>query len=427
MLSDDDVLTFENQNISEVQIKTEVNDDKENKSDAMILNSSLNSSSVAGLELAQDSGEKSILSEEKMSDDAEYLSTVLIQAEDFGGSLALPHYGFRRPSADYFNSNLMLHNFVISDITGTRNNVYFYDERGQGKGADALCSIRMRYHLRKIREYHSQGVEPQLSLSLLDNCVGQNKSHVVMQFMCLLSVLFYKVVGLMYFLPGHSHMIPDRVVGSCKRAIKGLNLFTPTQIVEQCRRVKGVFPEYLQGNDSDKPFRVNWGVKLAKYFKSLPSGYKANFFFEFSNGYVVYRRLASSPDEEALSHKMIDITDEIRSAILLDFFGVREVSKLALRHLTLPDNPGRKLKETKLKSVSKKYFSIPKMYLNYYPKYKGNDKSDADQKSVVKNNRKRKRNSQNSVKKLKRKVGRPKKLPSPITGMKSLTKYFRLE
>ena len=38
------------------------------------------------------------------------ISGVALQAEDYGGSIALPHYGFRRPSADYFNSNLMCYN-----------------------------------------------------------------------------------------------------------------------------------------------------------------------------------------------------------------------------------------------------------------------------------------------------------------------------
>ena len=76
-------------------------------------------------------------------------SLVQIQAEDYGGSIALPHYGYKRPSADYFNSNLMAYNFVVSDISADKNIVYYYDERHQGKGADALCSLRMRYHLRK--------------------------------------------------------------------------------------------------------------------------------------------------------------------------------------------------------------------------------------------------------------------------------------
>ena len=34
-------------------------------------------------------------------------TSIQLQAEDYGGSIALPHYGFKKPSADYFNSNLM--------------------------------------------------------------------------------------------------------------------------------------------------------------------------------------------------------------------------------------------------------------------------------------------------------------------------------
>ncbi|CAK9266760.1 unnamed protein product [Sphagnum jensenii] len=55
---------------------------------------------------------------------------IQIQIEDFDGSFSLPFYGHQRPSADYFNSNLMMQNFIISDITANRNNVLIYDERG---------------------------------------------------------------------------------------------------------------------------------------------------------------------------------------------------------------------------------------------------------------------------------------------------------
>ena len=155
----------------------------------------------------------------------------------------MPHYGFRRPSADYFNSNLMGYNYVVSDISSGKNHVFFYDERHQGKGADALCSLRMRYHLQRTREARAGGIMKKLCMSLLDNCVGQNKSQVVMQFYCMLSIIFYDKVALLFFLPGHSHMIPDRVVAYCKCAIKNLNLYTLGQIASECNKVKNVAAE----------------------------------------------------------------------------------------------------------------------------------------------------------------------------------------
>ena len=152
----------------------------------------------------------------------------------------------------------MLHNFAIADITFEKKFVYFFDERSQGKGADAPYSPRIRCHLRKIREYQRNNGEPRLCMSLLDNCCGQNKAQVVMQSMGLLSIVFYKV-GLMYFLPGLSHMLPDRVVGYCERTIAGYNIYKPSKIVEFCSKIHGVFPEYLQGISSRgrQPFRVN--------------------------------------------------------------------------------------------------------------------------------------------------------------------------
>ncbi|EGZ21046.1 hypothetical protein PHYSODRAFT_492251, partial [Phytophthora sojae] len=44
---------------------------------------------------------------------------------DYGGGISMPYYALCRPSADYFNSNLMIQNFVIADITNEQNNVYF--------------------------------------------------------------------------------------------------------------------------------------------------------------------------------------------------------------------------------------------------------------------------------------------------------------
>ena len=150
----------------------------------------------------------------------------------------------------------MTYNVVMADITGSVNNVYLYDERHRGKGADALCSLRIRYHLRKLEYYSKIGKRPKLCMSLLDNCVGQNKSQIVMMFASLLSLLFYETVVFMYFIPGHTHMHPDRVVGWCKQVIRGLNLYTLTQIVDECQKVASVKAEHLQATDADLPFRV---------------------------------------------------------------------------------------------------------------------------------------------------------------------------
>lgn len=138
----------------------------------------------------------------------------------FWRQLGTPHYGFKRPSADFFNSNLMLHQFVSCNISDDSNQVSFYDERGQGKGADALCSLRIRNLVKLLDQYRAcNSTVPTYLVNIFDNCVGQNKSNVVMNFFCMLSVLFFQKVVLLYLIPSHSHMKADRVVAWCKGAI----------------------------------------------------------------------------------------------------------------------------------------------------------------------------------------------------------------
>jgi nicotinic acid mononucleotide adenylyltransferase len=54
--------------------------------------------------------------------------TIQIQIEDFGGSFAMLHYGHSQPLADYLNSNLMVSNFVVTNLTNDSANLLFDDE-----------------------------------------------------------------------------------------------------------------------------------------------------------------------------------------------------------------------------------------------------------------------------------------------------------
>ena len=77
-----------------------------------------------------------------------------------------------------------------------------------------------------------------------------------MMFASFLSVILYETVALFYCLPGHTHMVPDRIVAYCKNAIKDLNLYTLDQISEICSKVDTVNAEHLKPDDIDHPFRV---------------------------------------------------------------------------------------------------------------------------------------------------------------------------
>ena len=184
------------------------------------------------------------------------LHGVQLLVDDFGGGLSLPFYGYSRPSSDYFNSNLILHNFISCDITAGVHRVMLYDERSQGKGCDAVCSMRLGLQLKLNERRVKQGTEAKMCMTLLDNCVGQNKSQAVMQFYAMIQLIFYPQLACLYLKSGHSHMVADRVVGWTKGILQGKNLYHPLEIAAIMSKVRGVDADFLQASDNGFPFRI---------------------------------------------------------------------------------------------------------------------------------------------------------------------------
>ena len=52
--------------------------------------------------------------------DGETSRLVLVTAQDYGQSIALPHYKLKRPNVDYFQSDLNIHMFNVCDINRGR-------------------------------------------------------------------------------------------------------------------------------------------------------------------------------------------------------------------------------------------------------------------------------------------------------------------
>ena len=105
--------------------------------------------------------------------------SALVLGEEFGQGNSIPHFGVDRPQSDYFNSNLMMHLYVQADISRGENVVTMYDERTMGKDKDALCSLRLKYHVEQFERCHKENIKPpKVYISIRDNCVGQNKSNM---------------------------------------------------------------------------------------------------------------------------------------------------------------------------------------------------------------------------------------------------------
>jgi hypothetical protein len=180
--------------------------------------------------------------------------TIQIQIKDFGGSFAMPHYAHSQPSVDYFNSNLMVLNFIVVDFTNNSADVLFYDERAQGKDADALCNLQFTYHSNKFKTMlECKQAMPKILVVILDNYIEQNKSQLVMQFFTLLSITFYIKVVFIYLIPRHSHNTTDWIITWCHNAMKGKNFYTPMAIIEAINQVKGVNAKFIDHHDSERP------------------------------------------------------------------------------------------------------------------------------------------------------------------------------
>ena len=80
--------------------------------------------------------------------------------------------------------------------------------------------------------------------------------------------------------------------------------------------------------------------------------------------------LCSTPDAQAERHDLLKLRgnhQETRTVIITALFGFGDLERVSILQVTLPKHPGIKLKETKLVSLARKYFSNPDKFRNYYP------------------------------------------------------------
>lgn len=337
--------------------------------------------------------------------------SVEIECEDYGQSLTMPFYGLSRPNVDYFHSDLHVHMFVIANVTQAKDYVYLYDERAAGKGGDALCSLRWLYHCALQKRYlDCDAVPPAHVVKILDNCVGQNKSVVTYLFDAFLSVVLYDVVTNMYLLPGHSHMRADTVVSTAKSTLRRKNIFHPDGLADRMNEVSRLQAAVI----TNSQFMI-WESFLRKFFKPPPAGFTNFYFYRMSRGLAVFRRLATTPDSESVTHVYCVNPASTRAAIMQELFRLPVAASLRDilgATVALVESPPLELKKSKLDSLSKKYDCIPSLYRDYYPQPAGpvvpgevDDEPAEDQQPA-------------------RPPGRPPKPKPVLTGQRSIMTFF---
>ena len=161
---------------------------------------------------------------------------------------------------------------------------------------------------------------PKTLLCVFDNCVGQNKSQLIMMFLAMLLVILYRKVVLIYLILGHSHNQADQVVTWCRNAMRSRNFYTPMDIVNIVTEIKSIAATCIDHCDSWWPFYTGWDTILPKYFKKMPSWYIFNYFFEFDEGHLSMRHLRDT-DVPHIQLIMKEDFEIIRTLILRDLFG----------------------------------------------------------------------------------------------------------
>ncbi|CAM6102969.1 unnamed protein product [Calypogeia fissa] len=124
----------------------------------------------------------------------------------------------------------------------------------------------------------------------------------------------------------------------------------------------------------------------------------------------------------------------IRSVLLKELFGASIVEDLTgdcISRLKLARHPGLPLTQKKIKSISKKYFSIPVEYLSYYPEMANGVPCDNDDEDKVEDTQARILTTVTKRKSLRnidvvgaRKPGCPKKAAPPLANQKSIMTFF---
>lgn len=100
------------------------------------------------------------------------------------------------------------------------------------------------------------------------------------------------------------------------------------------------------------------------------------------------RHLATSPDEENMCFPLTlpATAHAVRSALLMDLFGFTSIGDLtleAMKRFKFPRHEGNPITRKKIKSMAKKYISIPAQYLYYYPTLEEGEGGDSEEEEEL--------------------------------------------
>ncbi len=215
---------------------------------------------------------------------------------DFMQNLTLPNFADMTKDM-YFFSLRNIHVFSIRDDGNGNQFNYLYDEGDGGKGANYVISMLFCFLMDRPQHFAA------LTIHLhADNCCGENKNNMVMQFFLLMVHLnFLKHVELKFMIRGHTHCSIDGGHGIIKKEWRKRNVFSIEQAVQVIKESSPVAGTQHATILRPENF-FNWAALLEKYFKKLPNilSFQKFEMDTTRKGILRYRRHQKEPWQEAL-------------------------------------------------------------------------------------------------------------------------------
>ena len=183
---------------------------------------------------------------------------------DFMQNLAIPQFSDMTKAMYYLSlRNICL--FSIRDDGADQQDNYLYDEGDGGKGANYVASLLFYFLTHRPENYAT------LVLHLhADNCSGQNKNNIVMQFFVfLVAIGLLEHVELKFMIKGHTHCSVDGGHGIIKKEWRRRNVFTIQQAAEVVRKSSSTLGIHEATIMTPEHF-FDWEKLLTKFFYKLP-------------------------------------------------------------------------------------------------------------------------------------------------------------
>ena len=329
-----------------------------------------NALSDAFLEFNSDESDSEEGQEEKSKEpavDKERKRKMRVSIQDFGSGVPLPYYGANQPNHDYYASNLTLHNMNFVDPATGNCDIYYYDERQSGKDGNSVSSLRWN----NIKQFilRDRVNIPTSECKVMDNCVGQNKSNTTHKLSMLFSLLLFENgVTDIYFRVGHSHNQSDMKTAHANKGLAKKNLFTPQAVVVEVNKIKGLTAQVLDERDG---VFLDWKPFLDKHFPNMDPGFTSFYIFEFKNGKVEYKELSDAGIAGTVKTKVF-CADPVgtRKIILRELFNLSSTSsvvEICKARPRLPPLQIKRISPKKIENMKVIYQQIPRSCRWFYP------------------------------------------------------------